>query len=34
MEAECSASCGTAPVMLAVDDRLEENLTKKGRQAD
>jgi NADH-quinone oxidoreductase subunit E len=27
MEAECLASCGTAPVML-VDDRLEENLTK------
>ena len=28
MEAECLASCGTAPVML-VDDRLEENLTKE-----
>jgi len=27
MEAECLASCGTAPVML-VDDTLEENLTK------
>jgi len=28
MEAECLASCGTAPVML-VDDTLEENLTKE-----
>jgi len=28
MEAECLASCGTAPVML-VDDDLEENLTKE-----
>jgi NADH-quinone oxidoreductase subunit E len=28
MEAECLASCGTAPVML-VDDKLEENLTKE-----
>ena len=28
MEAECLASCGTAPVIL-VDDTLEENLTKK-----
>lgn len=28
MEAECLASCGTAPVML-VDDRLEENLTRE-----
>jgi len=28
MEAECLASCGTAPVML-VDDELYENLTKK-----
>ncbi len=27
MEAECLASCGTAPVML-VDDTLEENLTQ------
>ena len=27
MEAECLASCGTAPVML-VDDELHENLTK------
>jgi NADH-quinone oxidoreductase subunit E len=27
MEAECLASCGTAPVML-VDDTLEENLTR------
>jgi len=27
MEAECLASCGTAPVML-VDNTLEENLTK------
>ena len=27
MEAECLASCGTAPVML-IDDKLEENLTK------
>jgi len=27
MEAECLASCGTAPVML-VDNKLEENLTK------
>ncbi len=27
-EAECLASCGTAPVMLA-DDELHENLTKK-----
>jgi len=27
MEAECLASCGTAPVML-VDNALEENLTK------
>ncbi len=27
MEAECVASCGTAPVML-VDNTLEENLTK------
>jgi NADH-quinone oxidoreductase subunit E len=27
MEAECLASCGTAPVML-VDDKLEENLTR------
>ncbi len=27
MEAECLASCGTAPVML-VDDDLEENLTR------
>lgn len=29
LEAECLASCGTAPVML-VDDTLYENLTKKG----
>jgi NADH-quinone oxidoreductase subunit E len=28
MEAECLASCGSAPVML-VDDTLEENLTKE-----
>lgn len=28
MEAECLASCGTAPVIL-VDDTLEENLTKE-----
>jgi len=28
MEAECLASCGTAPVML-VDDNLEENLTRE-----
>lgn len=28
MEAECLASCGTAPVML-VDEKLEENLTKE-----
>ena len=28
MEAECLASCGTAPVML-VDNTLEENLTKE-----
>ncbi len=28
MEAECLASCGTAPVML-VDDKLEENLTRE-----
>jgi NADH-quinone oxidoreductase subunit E len=28
MEAECLASCGTAPVML-IDDKLEENLTKE-----
>lgn len=28
MEAECLASCGTAPVML-VDDTLYENLTRK-----
>lgn len=28
MEAECLASCGTAPVML-VDEELYENLTKK-----
>ena len=28
MEAECLASCGTAPVML-VDDTLHENLTRK-----
>ncbi|MEW6144744.1 MAG: NADH-quinone oxidoreductase subunit NuoE [Thermodesulfobacteriota bacterium] len=28
MEAECLASCGSAPVML-VDDKLEENLTKE-----
>ncbi|MGH7890095.1 MAG: NADH-quinone oxidoreductase subunit NuoE, partial [Thermodesulfobacteriota bacterium] len=28
LEAECLASCGTAPVMLA-DDELHENLTKK-----
>ena len=28
MEAECLASCGTAPVML-VDDTLEENLTRE-----
>ncbi len=28
MEAECLASCGTAPVML-VDDELYENLTKE-----
>jgi NADH-quinone oxidoreductase subunit E len=28
MEAECLASCGTAPVMM-VDDKLEENLTKE-----
>lgn len=27
MEAECLASCGTAPAML-VDDTLHENLTK------
>jgi NADH:ubiquinone oxidoreductase subunit E len=27
-EAECLASCGTAPVML-VDDELYENLTRK-----
>jgi len=27
MEAECLASCGTAPVML-VDDTLEENITR------
>lgn len=28
MEAECLASCGTAPVML-IDEKLEENLTKE-----
>jgi NADH-quinone oxidoreductase subunit E len=28
LEAECLASCGTAPVML-VDDELHENLTRK-----
>lgn len=28
MEAECLASCGTAPVML-VDEKLEENLTRE-----
>jgi NADH-quinone oxidoreductase subunit E len=28
LEAECLASCGTAPVML-IDDELHENLTKK-----
>jgi len=28
LEAECLASCGTAPVML-VDDELYENLTRK-----
>ncbi|MEM7008909.1 MAG: NADH-quinone oxidoreductase subunit NuoE [Thermodesulfobacteriota bacterium] len=28
MEAECLASCGTAPVML-VDNKLEENLTRE-----
>lgn len=28
MEAECLASCGTAPVML-IDEKLEENLTRE-----